>query len=43
MKLMVVDDNKQVREGISLGIDWNEYGISKVRAYEDGAKKLEMI
>lgn len=35
---MVVDDNKQVREGISLGIDWNEYGISKVRAYEDGAK-----
>ena len=38
MKLMVVDDNKQVREGISLGIDWNEYGISKVRAYEDGAK-----
>lgn len=38
MKLMVVDDNKQVREGISLGIDWSEYGISEVRAYEDGAK-----
>ena len=36
MKLMIVDDDRQIREGIHYGIPWEEYGFEEVRDYEDG-------
>lgn len=38
MKLMVVDDNVQIRDGICRGIDWAEYGFEEVREYADGSE-----
>lgn len=43
MRLMIVDDNKQVREGISLGISWEEYGISEVQVYADGLEAKQAL
>lgn len=43
MKLMVVDDNRQIREGIRLGIEWEKYGISEVRDFADGLEAFEAI
>ncbi|MFT3982887.1 MAG: response regulator [Lachnospiraceae bacterium] len=36
MKLMIVDDDKQIREGIRYGIDWENYGFENVKDYGDG-------
>ncbi len=38
---MVVDDDKQIREGISQGIKWATIGIKEVRAFQDGIDALE--
>lgn len=43
MKLMIVDDNLQVREGIAYGINWQEYGIDAVCACADGLEALQKI
>jgi len=40
MRLMIVDDNKQIREGIRYGIEWEQYGIEEVRDFPDGDKAL---
>ncbi|WP_394921422.1 response regulator [uncultured Robinsoniella sp.] len=43
MRLMVVDDNRQIREGIHYGIAWSEYGIDEVREYADGEEAREAL
>lgn len=41
MRLMIVDDDKQIREGIMLGIPWKKYGFEEVKAYQDGEEAHE--
>ena len=36
MNLMIIDDDKQIREGISRGIKWEAIGIDQVAAFQDG-------
>lgn len=43
MKLMIVDDNRQVREGIRYGIEWDKYGITEVTDYADGAQAAKRL
>ena len=43
MKLMIVDDNRQVREGIRYGIEWDKYGITEVTDYADGAQAAKKL
>lgn len=43
MRLMVVDDNRQIREGIHYGIAWSEYGVDEVREYADGVEAREAL
>lgn len=43
MNLMIVDDDKQIREGISKGIKWETIGIDKVSAYQDGIDALKAV
>jgi YesN/AraC family two-component response regulator len=41
MKLLIVDDDAQIREGIRKGIDWKSLGFSEVRSAGDGFSGLE--
>ena len=43
MKLMIVDDDIQIREGIQYGIDWDTIGITGVKSYGDGIEALGII
>ncbi len=43
MKLMIVDDDRQIREGIRYGIDWETVGIDQVRDYPNGRAALEEL
>lgn len=43
MKLAVVDDNRQIREGIHYGIEWERYGISEIQEFADGAECLKAL
>lgn len=43
MKLMIVDDNRQVREGIAKGIDWLKCGVDEVEACADGLEAYESL
>ena len=36
MRLMIVDDDRQIREGIRYGIDWEAIGIDQVKEYANG-------
>lgn len=44
MRMMIIDDDLQIREGIREGIDWDSLGIAEVRSYGnalDALKELE--
>ena len=41
MKLLIADDEIQIREGLSEGIDWGKLGIDKVLTAENGLDALE--
>ncbi|SMB99421.1 two-component system, response regulator YesN [Thermanaeromonas toyohensis ToBE] len=43
MKLLVVDDEALVRQGICQGINWPEYGLKVVGPAADGLEALEII
>ncbi|MDY3251177.1 MAG: response regulator [Candidatus Choladocola sp.] len=43
MKMMIIDDNKQVREGIRNGIEWESLGISDIKTAEDGKEALDIF
>lgn len=40
MRLMVVDDDKQIREGITYGIQWENLGIDEAVCFKDGFDAL---
>lgn len=42
MKLLIIDDDVQIREGIQMGIDWEAVGIRQVRTCANGADGLEI-
>ncbi|UVI29468.1 response regulator transcription factor [Paenibacillus spongiae] len=43
IKLMVVDDEHWIREGLKRTIDWSSHGIQFIGDAEDGYKALELI
>lgn len=43
MRMLVVDDDDQIREGITHGIKWNELGIDGVEGCKNGAEALARI
>ncbi|MFF2016624.1 helix-turn-helix domain-containing protein [Paenibacillus sp. NPDC058177] len=43
MKLLIVDDEEHVREGVELSIDWRHYNINKIFMAENGLEALELV
>ncbi|NMO97678.1 response regulator transcription factor [Paenibacillus lemnae] len=43
MKLLIVDDEVHIREGIRDGIDWNTLGFEEVVVAENGIEALELF
>lgn len=43
MKLLIVDDEEHVREGIELAIDWSKYQINQILMAENGLEALELV
>ncbi|HZG57963.1 response regulator [Paenibacillus sp.] len=43
MKVLIVDDEKHVRDAIRMLIDWESYGISEVLEASDGAEAVRVI
>jgi len=43
IKILVVDDEKMIRDGIVMTMPWNEIGMEVVGSASDGLKALEMI
>lgn len=40
MRLMIVDDDRQIREGITYGIEWRNLGIDHVECFKNGMEAL---
>lgn len=43
MRLMIVDDDYQIREGMRLGVEWERLGIDAVDACANGVEALEIF
>lgn len=43
IKLLIVDDEVQIRAGIEKGIPWKKFGISKVHSAPNGVRALEIM
>ena len=43
MKIMIIDDNKQLREGIRNSVDWQSLGIHDVKTAQNGEEGLEIF
>ncbi|WP_028562995.1 response regulator [Paenibacillus pinihumi] len=43
MKLLIVDDEEHVREGIELSIEWQNYKINQILMAENGLEALEIV
>jgi two-component system response regulator YesN len=43
MKLLILDDDAQIREGIRKGIDWKSMGFTETRGAADGFSGLEAV
>lgn len=43
MKIMIVDDNKQLRESIKNSVDWESLGIHEIETAENGKEGLEIF
>lgn len=42
MKVLLVDDEEHVREGITLAVDWRKFGVTEVLEAEDGRQALAL-
>lgn len=42
-KLIIVDDEEEIRQGLSEFIDWNEIGFELVASFEDGKETIEYL
>lgn len=43
MKLMIVDDDDQIREGMAFGIQWDNLGIEEVQCLKNGKDALQCL
>jgi len=43
MKLLIVDDEEHVREGIELSIEWSKHHIDQILMAENGLEALELV
>lgn len=43
MKVLIVDDEEHVREGVELAIDWPSYQMTEILQAEDGVEALEIV
>jgi len=43
MKVLIVDDEEHVRDGIMLMVDWKRFGVRDLLFGKDGAEALELI
>lgn len=43
MKIVIIDDEEHVREGIDLAVDWKKFGIEERWFAENGQEALELI
>lgn len=43
MKILIVDDEPMVREGLKIGIDWSEMGFEEVECASDGKSALQVL
>ncbi len=43
MKVLIVDDEEHVREGIDLAVEWEKFGISERLQAEDGRQALDLL
>lgn len=43
MKVLIVDDEEHVREGVELAIDWPSYQMTEILLAEDGVEALEIV
>lgn len=43
MKILIVDDEPMVREGLKIGIDWSEMGFEEVECASDGKSALQVF
>ncbi|MGZ7444043.1 response regulator [Paenibacillus sp. TH7-28] len=43
MKVLIVDDEEHVREGVELAIDWPSYQVAEILQAEDGVEALEIV
>lgn len=43
MKLLIVDDDYQIREGMRYGIKWNELGITEVETCANGLEAMHVV
>ena len=42
-RLLIVDDEKQIREGLKLLLPWEEYGIEICGEAQNGKEALELM
>lgn len=43
MRLMIVDDDDQIREGMAYGIQWENIGITDVQCFRNGKEALDAM
>lgn len=43
MKLLIVDDEDQIREGMTYGIQWETLGIGETACCKNGKEALELL
>lgn len=43
MKVLIIDDEKPVRECINLLVDWKDYNTEKVLEADDGYDAIQLI
>jgi two-component system, response regulator YesN len=43
IKLLIVDDEEHVREGVELAIEWEQYHIHQILMAENGLEALELV
>ncbi len=43
MKVLLVDDEKHVRDAIRLLVNWKQYGIETILEAQDGESAIEIV
>ena len=43
MKLLIADDDYQIREGMAVAVDWQSMGIEEVRTAANGKEAMQFF